>query len=137
MPEGIFNIESFEPYTLRYLKIIVTEGECEVENIYIREYVNPDVWRAHFASSDQRLNRLFEAGRETLRQNALDIFMDCPSRERGGWLCDSFFTARSASILTGDTVIEHTFFENFLLPEKFDNIPDGMLPMCCLSSRSL
>jgi len=60
MPEGIFNIESFEPYTLRYLKIIVTEGECEVENIYIREYANPDVWRAHFASSDQRLNRLFE-----------------------------------------------------------------------------
>ncbi|MBN1441211.1 MAG: hypothetical protein JXA90_00815, partial [Planctomycetes bacterium] len=91
---------------------------------------NPDVWEAHFISSDPRLNRLFDAGRETYRQNAVDVFMDCPSRERAGWLCDSFFTARVAKDLSGDTTVERSFIENFLLAEKFEFLPDGMLPMC-------
>jgi alpha-L-rhamnosidase len=127
---GSYELESFEPYTLRYLKVIVLAGDCDVQNLYLREYAGAGVWQAHFAASDERLNRLFAAGRETFRQNALDIFMDCPSRERAGWLCDSFFTSRVAKDLCGDTRIEKNFFENYLLPPKFAYLPDGMLPMC-------
>jgi len=130
MLPGTFTVESFEPYTLRYLKVIVLDGQCEIENIYLREYVNPDVWEAHFAANDDRLNRLFAAARETFRQNAVDIFMDCPSRERAGWLCDSFFTSRAAFDFSGDTLVEKNFYENYLLPERFKHLPDGMLPMC-------
>ncbi len=130
LPPGSYTLESFEPYTLRYLKLLALEGDCEVQNLYLREYAGAGVWQAHFAASDERLNRLFAAGRETFRQNALDIFMDCPSRERAGWLCDSFFTSRVAKDLCGDTRIEQNFFENFLLPPKFAHLPEGMLPMC-------
>lgn len=129
--EGVsIHFESFEPYTLRYLKVMVLGEDCELESAYIRELANPDVYQAHFAAADPRLNRLFEAGRETFRQNAVDIFMDCPSRERAGWLCDSFFTARVAFDLSGNTAVEKNFCENFLLPEKFEFLPEGMLPMC-------
>ena len=100
-----------------------------MQNLYLREYAARRR-QAQFAASDERLNRLFAAGRETFRQNALDIFMDCPSRERAGWLCDSFFTARVAKDLCGDTRVERNFFENFLLPAEFAFLPDGMLPMC-------
>ena len=127
---GTYRLEVFEPYTLRYLKLIVLEGECDVEGIYLREYANPNVEGGHFAASDERLNRLFAAGRETYRQNAVDLFTDCPSRERGGWLCDSYFTAQVAPLLSGDTTEERNFLENFLLPEKFEFLPKGMLPMC-------
>jgi alpha-L-rhamnosidase len=127
---GTYEVESIEPNTLRYLKLIVLQGDCEVQNLYLREYAGAGVWQAQFAASDEQLNRLFAAGRETFRQNALDIFMDCPSRERAGWLCDSFFTSRVAKDLCGDTRIEKNFFENFLLPAKFAYLPDGMLPMC-------
>ncbi|MCX6916536.1 MAG: hypothetical protein NT167_26410, partial [Verrucomicrobia bacterium] len=116
---GTYELESIEPYTLRYLKLIVLEGNCEVQNLYLREYTSAGVGQAQFAASDERLNRLFAAGRETFRQNALDIFMDCPSRERAGWLCDSFFTSRVAKDLCGDTRIEKNLFENYLLPPKF------------------
>ncbi len=92
--------------------------------------MNPDAARATFAASDQRFNRIFEAARETFRQNATDVFMDCPSRERAGWLCDSFFTARVAADLCGDTSVEKNFLENFQRPEKFEHLPDGMIPMC-------
>ncbi|MEI7936976.1 MAG: hypothetical protein WCK27_09825 [Verrucomicrobiota bacterium] len=133
---GTYELESIEPYTLRYLKVIVLEGDCEVQNLYLREYTSAGVWQAQFAASDERLNRLFAAGRETFRQNALDIFMDCPSRERAGWLCDSFFTSRVAKELCGDTRIEKNLFENYLLPPKFAHLPDGMLPMCYPSDHN-
>jgi alpha-L-rhamnosidase len=127
---GTYHLESFEPYTLRYLKLNVLEGACDVTSVYLREYANDETAVATFSCSDPRLNRIFEAARQTFRQNAVDIFMDCPSRERAGWLCDSFFTSRVAFDLCGNTSIEKNFFENFLLPPGFAHLPDGMLPMC-------
>ena len=130
MQPGEYEVESFEPYTLRYLKLIALSGACSVKNVHLREYVNSDIERASFQCSNEKLNKIYAAGVETCRQNAVDIFMDCPSRERAGWLCDSYFTSRVANNLSGNTLIEKNFLENFLLPEKFKFIPDGMLPMC-------
>jgi len=127
---GTYHLEALEPYTLRYLKLIALEGDCRVEGVYLRELAHPAITGARFAASDERLNRLFDAGVATFRQNTLDVFMDCPSRERAGWLCDSFFTARSAFSLTGVPLVEDAFFENFLRAERFEHLPDGMLPMC-------
>ena len=127
---GEYRVESIEPYTMRYLKLHCLRGECQLDEAYLREYGHPAPRAARFHASDERLNRLYAAGVLTFRQNALDIFMDCPSRERAGWLCDSFFTARVAADLSGNTAIERNFFENYLLPERFDHLPEGMLPMC-------
>jgi len=127
---GDYALETIEPYTLRYLKILSLEGACEVSGIYLRELACPDVDDASFMCSDPELDEIYEAGRETFRQNAVDIFMDCPSRERAGWLCDSFFIGRVEKDLRGVSTIERGFLENFLLPEQFDNLPKGMLPMC-------
>nr|WP_256454749.1 hypothetical protein [Cohnella sp. GbtcB17] len=96
----------------------------------MREYANAAAGKAQFESGDERLNMIFEAGRETFRQNVVDLFMDCPSRERAGWLCDSYFMGRAALSLTGQTKVERAFFENYLLPDRFPHLPEGMLPMC-------
>ena len=56
--------------------------------------------------------------------------MDCPSRERAGWLCDSYFTGRVEFVLSGKSRIERNFIENYLLPAEFKDIDKGMLPMC-------
>ena len=133
---GAYTVESFEPYTLRYLKFIVLEGQCEVADCYLRELANPEASRARFAASDERFNRIFEAARQTFRQNATDVFMDCPSRERAGWLCDSFFTARVAADLCGASTVEKNFFENYQRPVRFAFLPDGMLPMCYPSDHN-
>ena len=60
----------------------------------------------------------------------MDVFTDCPGRERAGWLCDSFFIGRVAADLCGNTDMERMFFQNYLLPEHFEALPKGMLPMC-------
>ena len=127
---GEYTLESFEPYTMQYVEAKVLSGAVEVQEIFMRDYCNADVHRGMFLSDNEKMNFLFETARETIRQNSLDIFMDCPSRERAGWLCDSFFSARTAFDLSGNTKIEKNFLENFLLPERFDDIDEGMLPMC-------
>jgi alpha-L-rhamnosidase len=126
---GAHAFETFEPYTLRYLKLAVLEGACRVERVALRTFANPEAAEASFASGDPDLDLLFEAGRETLRQNALDLLMDCPSRERAGWPCDSFFTARAAALLTGSTAVERAFLENYARAPQMSSLPEGMLPM--------
>ena len=127
---GEYELESFEPYTMQYVEIFAEEGAVVVEEISMRDYCNSDCKRAKFESSNGDLNFIFEAARETYRQNALDIYMDCPSRERAGWLCDSYFTSRVEFALSGKSRIERNFIENFLLPKEFKDIDKGMLPMC-------
>ncbi len=133
---GTYALDAFEPYTLRYLKIYAIGGGVSVNRIHLREHASPDASKATFRCSDDQINRIFEAARETYRQNAVDIFTDCPSRERAGWLCDSFFTSRTALDLTGHTKVEDNFLQNFLLPERFPFLPEGMLPMCYPSDHN-
>lgn len=127
---GTYDLETFEPYTLRFLKLLALDGAVSVQNTFLREMACPDADAAMFHCGDPQINQIFEAARETYRQNATDLFMDCPSRERAGWLCDSFFTARTAADLSGHTRMEDVFLQNFLLPERFPHLPEGMLPMC-------
>lgn len=127
---GEYDLESFEPYTMQFAEAVVESGKCTIERMYMRDYCNADVWRGTFSSDNAELDRLFETARETHRQSSLDIFMDTPSRERAGWLCDSYFSARVAFDLSGHAKMERNFIENFLLPERFKDIDEGMLPMC-------
>lgn len=127
---GEYELETFEPYTMQYVEVFAETGAVVVKEISMRDYCNSDCHRAKFESSNKDLNFIFEAARETYRQNAIDIYMDCPSRERAGWLCDSYFTGRVEFILSGKSRIERNFIENFLLPKEFKDIDKGMLPMC-------
>lgn len=127
---GEYDLETFEAYTLKFLKIMVTEGICTVETPYLREFAYPDHPKASFSCSNAKLNAIYDAAKQTFRQNAVDIFMDCPSRERAGWLCDSYFTAIMEKEFTGYSKIAYNFYENYALPEKFEALPQGMIPMC-------
>ena len=127
---GNYKFETFEPYTLKYLKLKILDGDCSLDSLSIRQYVNGEVNISKFNTNDDDINKIFKAAIETYKPNAVDYFLDCPQRERAGWLCDSYFTSRVAYCLSGNTKLEHNFFENYLLPDKFNNIPEGMLPMC-------
>ncbi len=127
---GDYRLESFETYTFKYLKVIILKGKCSLEDLYLREYTYPENRMASFTSSNHKLNEIYRAARQTFRQNAVDVFMDCPSRERAGWLCDSYFTAVMEKDLTGKSAVAHNFYENYALPDSFAFLPAGMLPMC-------
>lgn len=128
--KGHYSFMSAEPVGFKYIKLLCTDGEFEINGLSVTETVCPVPITFDYKSNDDKLNSVISAARETFIQNSFDLFTDCPTRERAGWLCDSFFLGRAEKIFTGKNLIEENFLENYLLPEKFDNIPYGMLPMC-------
>jgi len=127
---GSHNLMTLECYTLKYLKIVVQNGDCTISDVNITEYCTPVKEIKEYHTDNPRLNMIYDSAINTYRQNATDLFMDCPSRERAGWLCDSFFIGRVEHALTGKSTVEQAFLENFLLPERFEHLPEGVFPMC-------
>lgn len=70
-----------------------------------------------------------EAARHTFAHNAVDLLTDCPSRERAGWLSDSFFSSVAERVFTGDNKVERAFLQNYILADKSGH-PKGMIPRC-------
>lgn len=130
MKPGTYDFRTCEPFGMQYLKIACVSGKVDVLDVNLVAIVCPEKITASYTGSDPATAKIFEAAKQSFMQNCVDIFMDCPTRERAGWLCDSFFTARSERFFTGKNDIEHNFLENFLLAEHYPNVPDGMLPMC-------
>lgn len=127
---GSYTLRSFQPYTMKYLKIVVRGAALLHEAGMIQIKHPKPTLHVNIPQDEPELQIIAQAALETFQQNAIDFFYDCPSRERAGWLCDSFFTARVEKVLTGESILERAFLQNFLSAEEFDYIPKGMLPMC-------
>ena len=126
---GEYELLSFEPYTMMYVKAVVF-GDAEAEAPVLLSYENPDV-KEFPILPDKEAERIFQAAKETFAQNAVDVLTDCPSRERSGWLCDSYFTAQAEHALTGKSCVERNLLRAYLLaPEPVPCQPFGMLPQC-------
>ncbi len=126
---GKHDICLLEPYVMQFLQLHSCGGCCYVREVGMIEFKHPSI-AVNIQFQDEKLQRIAYAGVETFRQNAIDIYMDCPSRERAGWLCDSFFMGRAEYFLTGQNIIERNFLENFLHEDQYAYLPKGMVPAC-------
>ena len=125
----------FEAGLYRYLKIYFRGCKnIRIKDISLLEYSYPDENKCSFLCNDENINKLYRAAKDTLLFNALDVFMDCPDRERGGWLCDSLWTARAASLMLSDDRVEREMLETFLLTDK-DGMYKGFYPEAYPASK--
>lgn len=125
---GTCHLVTFEPYVMQYVRFASVGGDCTIRNIRMRRYGYPAIKKT-LCTDREKLKKVFAASVETFRQNVFDLPMDCPSRERAGWLCDSFFIGRTEYVLTGRNQVERNFLENYVLFSS-NVLPEGMLPMC-------
>jgi alpha-L-rhamnosidase len=128
-----YHLLTAEPYTFGALNLIAREGGITVHSCGLRRvgFDRREIIKALNAEkADDVISRIYHAAVETFCQNTFDIYMDCPSRERAGWLCDSFFTSRVEHLLTGKSTVERAFLSNFAMADHFESLPEGMLPMC-------
>ncbi len=122
--------QSFEPYTCRVAIFMVKSGSVILSSFGIRTYEHD---RRRFIKKDIKdaeLASIYRAAEATFAHNAVDLYVDCPSRERAGWLCDSYFTGKAEYFLTGESAVEDAFLENYRLYESKGEFPEGILPMC-------
>ena len=130
LAEGDYDLLSFEPYTAQYIRFIVMDGEVEFSQAGMVLLENKEAQKVAFNLENKKIEAVLKAAKETLAQNSVDILTDCPSRERAGWLCDSYFSGRAEKLLTGQNRVERNFLENFADYSSNGDIPQGMLPMC-------
>lgn len=127
---GKHDCMTFEPYVMRYLMVAVKEGAVRIETLGVKTFMHEITSTNIPTLADTTLQTVYEAAVRTFAHNAVDIFMDCPSRERAGWLCDSYFTAKTEYALFGNSKVEDAFLENFILYRNEGEYPEGVLPMC-------
>ncbi len=124
------NTESFEPYTAKYIAFFVKKGSITINGVGIRSFERDITNTRKYHFKKPAFRKLYDAALRSFAHNAVDIFTDCPSRERAGWLCDSYFTAKAEYFFFGNTCIEDNFLENYLLYSNRGEFPEGVLPMC-------
>ncbi len=125
---GTTEFITMEPALARYMQVIFRGvGSVNLQKLSIIDDSYPDINQSSFLCSNDNINRLYKAAKKTLLLSTKDIFMDCPDRERGGWLCDSFWMARAASLMLSDSLVEKEFLENFLLTPA-DKMYKGFFP---------
>ena len=110
---GEYFLESLEPYACKYIEAFMHGGEVSRCDVSLREYKSPSPLKSPPPAISDDLKKIYCAGCESFAANAVDVLTDCPTRERGGYIGDSFFTARAAYSLTGSTLHEKFFLENY------------------------
>lgn len=127
---GEYDLLQFEATSAQYAKIIVVEGEISLNEFSMVLYENKNAYDLKFECEDNVLQSIVVAAANTFSQNAVDVLTDCPSRERAGWLCDTYFSGRAEKLFTGKNEIEKNFLENYILADQLPQLPAGMIPMC-------
>lgn len=135
LEKGEYTLYSQEVYSAKYIQII-TQDEAEIQEVSVIGIENPDAERFVMPPLNRKMQTIVAAAKNTFAQNAYDIFTDCPSRERAGWLCDSYFMGKAERFFTGGNQVEKCFLENYLLYENSAFQHNGILPMCYPSEAS-
>lgn len=126
---GHHSLHTIEPYSMQHAEVRCLWGQCEIREFVLHRHEIPVYDQISVPEAEGPLGRVARAGLDTLAQNAVDIFMDCPSRERAGWVGDAFLTARAVYALTGDLSLETDYLENFIWAPS-PGARNYSVPMC-------
>ena len=95
-------IEFYDYKGFRYLEIVGWENAVEDCQVWILNSYYPIGDGCRFTSSDKLLNQIWEICRNGVQQGTQDTYLDCPTREKGGFLGDAYITAFSHLYLSND-----------------------------------
>ncbi len=130
LKKGKYILSSFEPYSLKYLKICLLKGELSCISPSITLYENSAAYKLKFNIKNEKLDLILRAAQNTYAQNSVDMLIDCPSRERAGWINDCWLSRYSPYLFEGGGAPFESLLRAYALAPDGLGIPKGMLPMC-------
>lgn len=110
----------FDYKGFRYVEVINWPEDLTPGRVWAHErhYPFPES-ASYFESSNHLLNRIWELCRNGVRVGTIDTFLDCPTREKGGFMGDGFITGISHLILTGDPRIMRKFLKDVANTQRY------------------
>lgn len=104
-------IEFYDYRCFRYMEILKASEEPEVW-VDVRHHPF-DAKAVHFQSENQLLTDIWNLCQRGVIMGAQDLFVDCPSREKGQYLGDTLIAARSHMWLTADMTLTNKAIRDF------------------------
>lgn len=77
LAKGTYRFQTFEPYVMQGLRVLVLSGACVLEDVRLQEYAYPAI-PALKSYRDPELQLIYDAAVRTFRQNSPDIYMVAP-----------------------------------------------------------
>ena len=109
-------IEQFDYKALRFLEIIADDGIQIDAEILIRHYPFKDF---DFNTKNDKLNSVLNLCKNTVLLGAQEVFVDCPTREKGQYLGDVFISGFAHFYLTKDCRLLKKAIEDFSASIQF------------------
>ncbi|GIW42399.1 MAG: hypothetical protein KatS3mg076_2976 [Candidatus Binatia bacterium] len=123
-PPGRSRVETFDPVGLRHVVLSVRSSGTVRIGVSVEERLHPRARGPFFECSDERLERIWKAGRRTVDLCSLDAYVDCPTREQRAWTGDAVVHQMVDLVSNADWRLARWCVELAARPR-----PDGMLPM--------
>lgn len=96
-------IEFFDYKGFRYMELVGYDGPLSTDSVsVINSFYPMDDKTCLFHSSEPLLNDIWDICRNGVKQGTQDTYLDCPTREKGGFLGDAYITAFSHLYLSND-----------------------------------
>ncbi len=112
---------------MRYLEIENSPNKLSSENVkfIVRRY-ELDETRSSFSSSNEMLNQVWSLMKHSILMGTQESFVDTPTREKGGFLGDSWSIGATAMSTTGDRTMNLRILNEFL-DSQDQYWPDGRM----------
>lgn len=124
--------QTFHSRGFRYLELGVSghQSAVTIRRLGVIEQVYPHERRGWFRCSDPLLDKIWDAGWETLKVCSEDVYTDCPWRERTLYAGDLLAEMATALVTSGDTALSRRSLRLFLQSQSpKTNWQQSMAPM--------
>lgn len=97
-------LEQFDYKAFRYCEVHMPENAFITDmGMLVRHY--PFEKKAVYDTKNERLKEVLRLCENTIKYGTQEVFVDCPSREKGQYLGDVCVSGRAQCVLTGDTTL--------------------------------
>lgn len=113
---GENEFEPFDYKAFRYVEVRAPANTVIIDSVkaLVRHYPMDDK-SCSFHSSSPLLNKTWEICTNSVRVGCQEVYVDCPSREKGQYLGDATVTSLAQLYLTGDTRLYKKYLKDFAL----------------------
>ncbi len=112
LADGECIFENYDYKAFRYVEILSENAEILDFEVRVRHYPFDENYCV-LESNDKTLVDVFNICKNGVKWGTQDGFLDCPSREKGQYLGDTFVIAHSHLILTGDNKMLRKAIDDF------------------------
>ena len=120
----------FQPFVylgMRYLQVDRAPNKLTKSNVkFITRHKALDETASSFESSNSMLNQVWDLMKHTIVEGSQESFVDTPTREKGGFLGDSWSIGTSAMVTMGERTMNIKALKEFITSQD-QYWPDGRM----------